>query len=136
MRKLLYVLLLVPLFFVPLHRVNVGNLLPVEAVAVYKAGDRVVLETDTDHMGKGRTLQEALADLKENVSAVIYLDTTTYLLISENALDQIESLRKVLKPSVKVSVCNAKGSVKDTVQYLKIHQKLPKLKDFSAPSTA
>ena len=135
MRKVLYALLLIPLLFVPLQRVNIADLLPVEGVAVYIDEDKVVLETDTEHMGKGDTVQQALDSLKENTSAVVYLDTAKYLLVSENAVSQIDSLRQYLKPTTQVCVCDAKGRVKDIISYLEIHQKLPKLKDWDAENT-
>ena len=132
MRKVLYILLLLPLFFVPLQRVNVADLLPIEAVAVYMDGEQVVLETDTEHIGKGGTVLEALATLKTNTPAVVYLDTAGYLLVSADAVAKVDSLRAHLKPSVKVCVCEAKGRVKDAISYLEVHQKLPKLKDWKA----
>lgn len=128
MRKVLYVLLLIPLLFVPLQRVDVAKLLPIEAVAVYMDGDKVVLETDTEHKGTGETAVQALDDLKKNTAAVVYLDTAAYLLVSEDAVGAAEQLRPYLKPSVRVWVCDAKGAVKDTAKYVDIHQKPPKLK--------
>ena len=128
MRKLLYAALLVPLFFVPLNRVNIADLLPVEAVAVYMDGEQVVLETDTQHKGAGETAEEALAALKENTPAVVYLDTAAYLLVSADALDQVESLRPYLRSSVKVCVCQGAGRVQAAVQYLEVHGDLPTLK--------
>ena len=95
-------------------------------------GDRVVLETDTAHTGAGNTAEQALASLKENTPAVVYLDTAGFLLVSKDAISQVDSLRPHLKPSVKVCVCEAKGQVKNAVSYAEVHQKLPKLKDWKA----
>ena len=130
LRRMVYILLLIPLFFVRLQRVNVADLLPVEAVAVYMDGDQVVLETDTAHVGTGKTVEEALASLKENTAKVIYLDTVVYLLVSEDAIEQVGSMCPYLKGSVKVGVCEAKGRVKDAAEYLSIHQKMPKLRQW------
>lgn len=128
MRKVLYAALIVPLLFVPLNRVNVADLLPIEAVAVYMDGDQVILETDTEHKGSGKTAEKALAALKENTPAVVYLDTAEYLLVSPDAAEQVESLRPYLKPSTKVCVCQAAGKVKDIAKYVEIHRDLPTLK--------
>lgn len=128
MRKVVYILLLIPLLFVPLQRVNVANLLPVETVAVYMNGEQVVLEIDTAHTGIGKTVEQALASLKENVAKVIYLDTAEYLLVSEDALEQVDALRAYLKDSVKVGICEAKGKVKAAAEYLSNHQKMPTLR--------
>lgn len=128
MRRVLYAALLIPLFFVPLKRVNVADLLPIEAVAIYRNGDQVVLETDTEHKGFGENAEKALASLKQNTPAVVYLDTAEYLLVAPDAVEQVESLRPHLKPSAKVCVCGAAGKVKDAVKYLEIHRDLPPLK--------
>ena len=128
MRKVLYAALLITLLFVPLDRVNVADLLPVEGVALYIDSGKVTLETDMGNIGAGETVEEALAALKENTPAIIYLDTAEYLLVSTDALDQVESLRPYLKTSVKVCVCQAAGKVKNTVQYLQIYGDLPTLK--------
>lgn len=130
MRRVLYVLLLVSLLFVPLNRVNVADLLPVEAIALYMDGDVVVLETDTEYKGRGETAEQALADLKENTPAVIYLDTAEYLLVAPNATEQVERLRPYLKPTVKVCVCEAAGRVKLEVEYMEIRDGLPRLKNW------
>lgn len=128
MRKVLYVALLIPLFFVPLNRVNVADLLPIEAVAVYRNGDQVVLETDTEHKGMGENAEKALIALKENTPAVVYLDTAEYLLVAPDAAEEVETLRPHLKATVKVCVCEAAGKVKDAAKYLEIHRDLPILK--------
>lgn len=135
MRRLLYAVLLVPLFFVPLNRVNVADLLPVAAVAVYMDGEQVVLETDSAHFGKGKTVEAALAALRKDTPAVIYLDTAEYLLVAPEAVAQVEGLRPYLKSTVKVCVCRAAGRVQDAMKYLEIHGELPKLKDWKQKTT-
>ena len=81
MRKILYINIIVAVFFAPVDRLDIAKLLPVEAVAVYRENDTVVLKTDTDNTGRGKTVWEALKNLKENAVSVIYLDTADYLLI-------------------------------------------------------
>ncbi len=131
MRKVIYLAILLSLLFAPLKRVEIANLMPIEAVAVYLDGEGVVLETDTAHTGKGETVTQALEELKKNASKVVYLDTARYLLVAENAVGQVDSLRQYLKPSVRVCVCEAEGMVKDALEYVEIHQKPPKLRDWT-----
>lgn len=121
MRRVLYVIILALTCFAPVNRIDVAQLLPVESVAVYIDGIYIVLETDTENIGRGITIREALADLKENTAAVVYLDTAEYLLITEDALPTLNELGDVLKPSVKVSCCDAKGRVKAVTEYLRVH---------------
>ena len=130
MRKVLYAALLIPLLFVPLNRVNIADLLPVEAVAVYADAEQIVLETDTGHKGSGETVETALAALKGNTPGVIYLDTAAYLLVDPDAVELVDSLRPYLKPSVKVCVCEAAGKVKYAVEYLQVHGDFVRLKNW------
>ena len=128
MRRVLYGIILALTFFAPVSRVDIAQLLPVEGVAVYTDGIYIVLETDTENIGKGATVHEALADLKENTPAVVYLDTAEYLLITEDALSILADLKDVLKPSVKVNCCDARGRVKALTEYLRVHPEYKTLK--------
>lgn len=131
MRKILYGVIIVLLFLAPVEGIDVAKLLPIEAVAVYMDEDAVVLETDTEDIGRGATAKAALEDLKKTTSAIVYLDTARYLLISDEALGEVAELRNWLKPSVKVCVCDAAGKVKASVKYLNVHGNLPKLGDWN-----
>ena len=131
MRVTIYIVILALALIAPVDRVDVAQLLPIEAVAVYMEGDTVVLETDTEHTGRGESAAQALQNLKDETPAVVYLDTAEYLLVSENAVAGAEGLREYLKPSVKVSICDAKGAVKNTAQYLRIHGDVIPLEDWS-----
>lgn len=129
MRKILYVVILTLTFFAPVEPLDIAELLPVEAIAVYTDGIHVVLETDTKNIGRGETVKQALEDLKEKTPAVIYLDTAEYLLVSENAVFTLDELNEFLKPSVKVSKYNAQGHVKEALQYLRVHPDYKTLKE-------
>lgn len=130
MRRVLYILILAVLFFAPLQRVDVAELLPINAVALYMDGGMVTVETDTGHLGTGETVQLALESLQKDTPAVVYLDTAEYLMISSEIVAQSETLRQWLKPSVKVCVCDVRGRVKEAAQYLDVHGNLPKLKEW------
>ena len=120
MRILLYVLILAALFFAPVERLDVAKLEPVQAVAVYKENGMVVLETDTEDKGAGKTAKEALENMKQSTPSVIYLDTAEYLLVAEEAQGEEETLRQYLKSSVKVSDYYG-GSVKEAAKYVDVH---------------
>ena len=96
MRKILYVAILAALFFAPLERADVAKLLPIQAVAVYADNGQVVLETDAKAQGRGDSAEQALENMKATTSAVVYLDTAEYLLVSEDAAPFAEALRGVL----------------------------------------
>ena len=83
--------------------------------------------------GEGETGAEALQDLEDTTPGVIYLDTAEYLLVTEAALDCVDTLRSSLSSSVRVSLWDGEGSVKTAAKYLGIRKDLPKLRDWSAP---
>lgn len=130
MRFIIYIVILLSLFLAPVERVDIAKLLPIQAVAVYLEEGQVVLETDTENKGRGKDAVQALDALKANTPAVVYLDTAEYLLVSEDAVTNVEQLRAYLKPSVKVCVCDAAGNVKGSAKYLDVHGDLPELRDW------
>ena len=132
MRKLLYGVILIALWFAPLERMDIAQLLPIQAVAMYVEDSQIVLETDTGNIGRGEDATKALENLKETTPAVVYLDTAEFLLVSEDAVPQVEQLAQSIKPSVKVCVCDVQGRVKEAAQYLDVHGNLPKLRNWLA----
>ena len=120
MRILLYIVILVAMFFAPVKRLDIAKLEPVEAVAVYMEGGLITLQTDGENIGRGTTAQAALADLKENALAVIYLDTADYLLIGEGAEKAAAELQKCLRASVETGKYSG-GNVKEEAKYLDVH---------------
>lgn len=125
MRRILYAGILLAAFFAPVERLDVAKLLPVEAVAIYMEEEEIVLEIDTEDQGRGSTVQEALENLKENATKIIYLDTARYLLVAENAQVQAKELLPYLKPSVRQGAYVG-GSVKEEAKYLDAHSESAK----------
>lgn len=132
MRFIIYIVILLSLFLAPVERTDVAKLLPIQAVAVYIEDGEVVLETDTEHKGDGADAEKALDSLRINTPAVVYLDTAEYLLVSKEAVSDVDPLRQYLKPTVKVCVCDAADNVKDAAKYLDVHGNLPQLRHWSA----
>lgn len=130
MRKIICILIIAALCFVPLKRVDIAKLRPIQAVAMYMEDQQIVLETDTGDQGRGKRVLDALQNLKEKTAAVVYLDTADFLLVAENAISHVGELAQNIKQSVKVCVCEAAGRVKEVAQYLEVHGNLPKLKDW------
>ena len=59
-RLLLYALIIGVVWAVPTEKTDVAKLRPVEVIAIYKSGDEVLMMTDTEDVGTGRTAEEAL----------------------------------------------------------------------------
>lgn len=129
-RWLLYLIVLGLVQLVPVERVDVGQLRPVQLVVIYRDGEEVILETDTQDKGSGKTVELALKDLKETTPAVIYLDTAQYLIVGENALDAVEGLKSSLKSSVRLYQFTGDIDPELAAQFLGAHKKGPRLKDW------
>ncbi len=133
MRMLLSIIILALTLIAPVKRLDVARLQPVEAVAVYVENGQVVLETDGENKGVGKTALEALEDMKAKALSVIYLDTAQYLLVEEGAEDYAQELRPVLNDSVKVGQY-LESEVKEQAKFYEIHGNLPKLKSWKQPN--
>lgn len=129
MRLIFYLVILVALFFAPVERLDIADLEPVQAVAVYREGDNVILETDTQDRGRGKNVEEALAAMKKSTPTVIYLDTADFLLVAENAEETVDSLRGYLKSDIKVATYHG-GPVKEEAEYVDVHGDTVRLKDW------
>lgn len=121
-RIILYCIILIGVLAVPVERMDISHLEPIQAVYLYRDGGSVVLETDTEDQGIGKTVQEALADMKHKSSGIVYLDTAEFLLVSDNALGDIVQMRSLLKGSVRVCAWDGKGELTEVAQYVQAHK--------------
>ena len=122
MRIVLYVVILAALLFVPLQRVEIANLEPIQAVWMYRENGNIVLETDTEEKGRGVTVVDALTDMKNNSSGIVYLDTAQYLFVSEIAKKEIYAIQPYLKKSVRLCRWDGNGELKSAVEYADSHK--------------
>ena len=129
-RILLYGLLMVAAAFAPVERADVGKLRPIETVSVYRENDWIVLRTDTDDVGIGTTAMQALQNMKDTASGIIYLDTAAFLLLDEDAQDAAEELRGMLKDKVQLCLADKEIEPKDATKYLSAHGGLPRMESW------
>lgn len=120
-RITIYLIVLTLSLLVPEYGTDVGKLIPVEVVHLYMEEDQVILETDAGHWGKGETVDTAIRDLHESAPGEIFLDTAEYLLIEEQAADQIGRIREHLKDEVRVCVAQKGIDLKLAAEYLDVH---------------
>lgn len=127
-RILLYILVLIALFFMPIKGANIGNLRPVEVVHIYKTQNKVAIATDTGDFGIGKTGPEALENLKATTPGTIYLDTAEYLLIGQGTEEAVTELRDHLKKRIKICAAEEGVDLSLAAEFLPVHGKLPRLK--------
>lgn len=129
-RIILYVLILGAVLLIPVERVDVAKLQPIEVIMIQRDRETVILQTDTGDMGTGADTIGALENMKATSPAVIYLDTAEFLLIGEGAEQDAQQLRQVLKKTVRVCRAEKTVDVKGVARYLTVHGKLPQLKQW------
>ena len=131
-RILLYALILALVQIAPVKRTDIAKLRPVEVIALYNTGNGVRIATDTGDFGVGEDALTALDHLRRTSPAVIYLDTAEYLLVASGAEEALESLRDVLKPSVKLCRILQQIDLQAAAEYLDVHGDLPSLRCWEA----
>ena len=130
---LLYILLLGAALILPVKGTDVGKLLPVELVQLDKMGDTVVISTDAGATGTGETVKAAIRDMEETAAGIVFLDTADYLLVTESAMEEVESIKEHLKPSVRVCIQHVEMNLKDAAAYLSVHRPEHQLRSCQDP---
>lgn len=130
-RILIYIGILAVVIAAPVRSSNIGKMKPVQVLSVYKEYDWVVVETDTQDKGVGGTVKQALQNLKDTASGIIYLDTSEYLLLTDDTLGAVEDLRQELKKSTQLCMIAKPVDLPEAAKYLSVHGKLPKLRHWN-----
>lgn len=120
-RVVVYILILTALAFIPVKGQDVADLEPIQAVWLSRQEDGIVLKTDTGDQGKGKTVKEALDNMKQQSTGIVYLDTAQFLLVSENALGDVENIRPYLKGKVLLCLWEG-GKLEEAAKYLQAHE--------------
>ena len=130
MKKLIYVLLLAVTILAPVQRVDVGSLQPVEILSVSKEREKIVIQTDADDLGFGDNIEEAVMDLMETSTGVIYLDTVEFLLLEKECENEVGGLIEKLNNWVRVCYLQGKPSLKVAREYLRAHGVFPNISEW------
>ena len=130
-RVVIYLLLLSAVALMPMRGTDVGQLHPVELVHLYMEEDVVAIATDTGAVGRGRTVEEAVANLNATTAGIVFLDTAQYLLLSESAKLLYPAMANYLKPKVRVCTVENGIDLHEAASYLDIHKPSVRLKDMN-----
>lgn len=132
MKKIiLYIFIMIGTLLLPTEKQDVANLEPIQAVWLRSENEKLILQTDTEDIGIGRTVAEALADMKLHSPGIVYLDTAEYLLVDENATTHIQELNGILRKSVHVSLWNGEGELVEAARYMQSHKSGMELGDWA-----
>ena len=130
MKKYLLALLIL-LLFPSDAGTELGKLIPVEAVRIASDRGQITMTTDTGNRGKGETLAQAVAALKESAPGTIYLETADYLLLSGEV--PTGDLLTWFRPSAEI--CRGDTDPKQAAEYLHTHNPGHTLRDLRAGKT-
>lgn len=101
---------------------DVGKLQPAEVLFIYMEEGITVVKTDTGSMGKAWKLEEALADMKESTPAELFLDTVSYVLVTEETKGLLPQLGQILRPGTEVVLLAAPMVPENVAVFLKVHK--------------
>ena len=121
-RMILYGLITLAALLVPMQRQDIATLEPIQAVYLDREGTQLILRTDTDDQGAGESAEKALNVMKYESAGIVYLDTAQFLLVSENALEDVAQMIPLLKGSVKVCRWDGEGDLTEAAAYLQAHK--------------
>ncbi len=131
-RILLYCVLLAAALMLPVHKIDVSDLEPIQAVQLYKEDNELIMRTDTKDKGSGENVRQALMDMKKKSEGIVYLDTAEFLLVSDEARDYIAHIKPYLKGKVRVCLWEGEGDLTKAAKYMKAHKTGVKLKKWNA----
>lgn len=100
--------------------VDVGKANPAELVRVTVDETGYSLETDGGFRGRGETLEEAAAALREEAPGEILLDTAKYLLLSGDVRDW-EGLSALFRPDCRICRISGETELTQALAWLKAH---------------
>ena len=129
-RWIVYPGLLAALLLLPEGQgVDIGQLKPAEILYIYIEDGATVVQTDTDNVGKAWNLEGAIADMRQTSDGEVFLDTVSYLVVTEETKDKLPELGKILRPGTSVVMATAPVELKNLAAFLKVHK--PKIQLFS-----
>lgn len=121
-RIILYCILLAAACMIPVNRMDISNLEPIQAVKMSLQEGNILLQTDTGDVGIGKNVNEALSNMKQASEGIVYLDTAQFLTVSKDAQEYIGHMKEFLKGKVKVCIWDQNGNLEDVAKYMRAHK--------------
>lgn len=125
MKKMIYLVIAIIIAAgidqLPFHGTDVGKLHPVEVLYVEKRNEQYEISTDTLVVGKGTTIEQAVADLHRVTPGNIFLETANYLLLSPGVEQLPEVFWEFLRPACLVYICDGKPDLSTVAKFLTSH---------------
>lgn len=120
-RGIWYGLLLAVALAAPVERTDLGKLKPVEVIELSCNSEIISLRTDTEDVGSGDTVLQALEDMKATADGIIYLDTVQYLLIGPEGESYLPELASYLRSTVRIYRTEELLDLQKVAAFLRVH---------------
>ena len=111
---------------------DVAKLQPVEVIYIYSTLGTYHMETDTGDHGRGKTVQEAFADLQKTSRGEIFLETAEHFLVAPQLANSLDSFIPYLRPGCSVTIATGKPDMEQVAQFLSTHKPECTLNDVRA----
>lgn len=122
MKRWILYIALVLLSAIPFQGTDISKLAPVEVVWLAEEDGQVLLMTDTEDVGQGADVAEALSDMKAAAKGTIFLDTADYLIVENGAEGFLNQITDVLRPSCMVCRTKQVPDLKEAAEFLLAHE--------------
>ena len=130
MRWIVYIAALALTLLAPVKRTDVGMLQPVEVICLQRRGEELLITTDTQDRGAGKTLAKAVENLKETTAGIVYMDTAEYLLIYPGCDLEAQRLKEYLKSNVRICRISQEMDLAEAALFLDVHKPTGHLGDW------
>lgn len=122
MRWIIYIAALALTLMAPVKRTDVGMLQPVEVIALQRRGEDLLITTDTQDRGTGKTLAKAVDNLKETTAGTVYLDTAEYLLVYPGCELETQRIQEYLKDDVRLCRISQEMDLAEAAVFMDVHK--------------
>lgn len=110
---------------------DVAKLEPVQLIFIYRNGNHVCVETDTDAFGEGNDLDSAIQNMKATAPGEIFLDTAEFLVLTDQTCSLLPELTAMIRPAAEICIAEEVEPV-TAAEYLSVHRPGVTLKDWMA----
>ena len=121
-RWILYGAALALLGISPFRGMDIGKLSPVETVWLAHQNGQVLIQTDAGDIGRGATVQEALANLQDSAAGIVFLETADYLIVQTGAQMLLSQEGDVFRPSCMVCLAERMPDLEQATEFLRTHE--------------
>ena len=106
----------------PFRTTDISKLAPVEVVWLAEENGQILLMTDTEDVGRGADVMEALSDMRATSTGTIFLDTADYLIVEVGAEKFLDQVADILRPSCMLCQANQMPDLGEAADFFSVHK--------------